>query len=132
MTVDPFPVAKAVAIAGVDGPLRNIRIEVLVLVEFDRDTVEPLQEELHILRIDHEPACSACKARPNDDFLALVAKIDIVVCRSHRLLGLDDYVRHLLQSRRNKDRIEHDVYEIVRLVSERHTELPCRLYRSGR
>ena len=79
MPVDPLIVAKAVAVAGIDGPLAYISIEVLILIELDRDTVEPFQEKLHILRVDHEPTRRTRKTRPNDNFIALIAIVDIVV-----------------------------------------------------
>ena len=55
MAVDPRPIAESEAVASVNAPLRDICVEIFILIELCRNTVEPLEVHFRHFAVDHEP-----------------------------------------------------------------------------
>ena len=53
MSIHPGPVTKTITVSCITGPFSNISIKVLILVEFNRNTIEPLKKQLSHLGIYH-------------------------------------------------------------------------------
>jgi hypothetical protein len=55
MPVDEGPVTKPVGIALVYTPFTDVRVEVLILVKLNRDSVKPLQVHFTHTAVKHKP-----------------------------------------------------------------------------
>src|SRR3990167_10388585 len=105
---DEPPVPPAEAVAGVEPPLADQRVEVLHHAELLLDALNPLEALLHHGRIRHPPIVGIVQVLPIRARVPALVDV-LVVIRAIRLaLGLDDLVGGLVEVHRVDQLVRHD------------------------
>jgi hypothetical protein len=55
MPVQPTPTRESIAVSGITRPLGNVGVKIFILIEFDRNTIEPFQVKFCHPAINHKP-----------------------------------------------------------------------------